>query len=358
MKIPRLRLEPRFDEMETLERALRTAIGILLALAAGALLLWVSGYDPAVAYQALFRGSFGSLRAASATLNKSVPIALCAYGIALAYRANLWNVGAEGQLYFGAFAAAGVGLHLPGDTPSHIAMPLYFAAAMAGGGVWAGIAGMLRAHLGMNEILSTLMLTYVAILWVDYLVIGPWVDPLAFSFPFSPPVIEGVRLGTLWNAVHYGLLFSLSGAVFLHLVDRGSRWGYELRVTGSSRRAARYGGIRETRITVAALVAAGMAAGLAGAVEVSASTSRLQSGLSPGYGFMAILVAWLANGRAFGILIASVFYAGLLNGGFALQVSKIPPAIGTILQAGLLIAVLSVVGLASYRLRPVREGAP
>ena len=136
--------------------------------------------------------------------------------------------------------------------------------------------------------------------------------------------------------------------------DRGFRWGYDLRVTGDAPRAALYAGIVPTRIVVVGLVAAGALAGLAGAIEVSASTGRLQAGLSPGYGFMAILVAWLAAGRPLGIAIASVFYAGLLNGGFSLQVSGIPPAISTILQATLLIAVLAVLGLGRYRVRLVR----
>ncbi len=351
---PRFRLEPRHSEPTIVEWAVRLGIGLALALVVGALVIAAAGYDPAVGYEALARGAFGSVRAVTATVNKAVPIGLCAIGIALAYRAGLWNIGAEGQLYFGAFAATGVGLALPEATPAIVALPAVLAAAILAGGAWAALAAIPRAFLGMNEILSTLMLNYIAILWVNYLVSGPWADPVTFSFPYSPPLPEAARLGALVGAVHWGLVFlAVAGAILL-AVDRGFRWGYDLRVTGDAPRAARYAGIAPARSVVVGLVAAGALAGLAGAIEVSASTGRLQAGLSPGYGFMAILVAWLAAGRPIGIAVASVFYAGLLNGGFSLQVSGIPPAISTILQASVLIAVLAVLGLGRYRIRLVR----
>lgn len=257
----------------------------------------------------------------------------------------------------GACAATGVGLYLPPDTPAAIAMPLFFLTGLAGGAAWAAVAAIPRATIGMNEILSTLMLTYIAVLFTDYLVLGPWVDATAFSFPYSPPVIEGARLGRLLGGVHWGIVFSLAGALLLYAIDRGLPWGYRLRVVGDAPLAARYGGIDNRAVMISAFLVAGAFAGLAGAIEVSASTTRLQTGLSPGYGFMAILVAWLANARPFGILLASILYAGLLNGGFALQVSKIPPAVGTILQATILISVLAVVGLAGYRIRLLKPQA-
>lgn len=357
MVLPRLRLEPRLEDVPAAEWVMRLVCGALLAVGAGWLLLWLSGYDPLTAYEALVRGAFGSARAAAATLNKAVPIALCAIGIAIASRAGLWNIGAEGQLYFGAFAATGVGLTLPASTPAAIAMPLFLLAAALAGAFWALLAAVPRAYLAVSEILSTLMLTYIAILWVDYLVIGPWVDPTTFSFPFTPPVIAGTQMGHIpGTGIHWGVLMALLAAALLIAIDRGLRWGYELRVSGDAPRAALYGGIDSKAAIIGALAAAGALAGVAGAIEVSASTTRLQHGLSPGYGFMAILVTWLANARASGIIGASVLYAGLVNGGFALQVSKVPPAIGTILQAALLIAVLATLGLAKYRIRLVRTG--
>ena len=276
-------------------------------------------------------------------------------GIALAYRARLWNIGAEGQLYFGAFAATGVGLALPEGASSLLAVAAVLAAGTIAGAAWAALAALPRAYLGMNEILSTLMLTYVAILWVGYLVTGPWADPLTFSFPYSEPIPAAARLGQLAGGIHGGILLLAAAALLLVAVDRGLRWGYELRVAGDAPRAAIYGGISPVRTILTGLMLAGAMAGLAGAIEVSASTGRLQAGLSPGYGFMAILVAWLAAGNPLGIVLASILYAGLQNGGFALQVTGIPPAITVVLQAVLLLATLAVVGLGRYRIKLFRQ---
>lgn len=351
-----LRLEPRLSDPGAAEWAARIVLGLILALLLAALMIALAGYDALSALAALWRGAFGSLRALAATINKAVPIGLCATGIALAYRARLWNIGAEGQLYFGAFAAAGVGLGLPESAPAALAVGAVLIAGIVAGAAWAALAALPRAYLGMNEILSTLMLTYVAILWVDYLVTGPWADPLTFSFPYSAPIAAAARLGQLAGGIHGGVLLLAAAAMLLLAVDRGLRWGYELRVSGNAPRAAIYGGISPVRTTLTGLMLAGALAGLAGAIEVSASTGRLQAGLSPGYGFMGILVAWLAAGHPLGIVMASILYAGLQNGGFALQVAGIPPAITVVLQAVLLLTTLAVVGLGRYRIRRVRQG--
>lgn len=350
MSLPRFRFEPRLDPPSGAETALRIALGAAVALALGAFLLLASGHDPLIAFRALARGAFGSRNALAGTVNKAVPIGLCAIGIAFAYRAKLWNIGAEGQLYFGAAAAAGVGLFLPAAVPALIAVPAVLGAGMAAGALWAAIAGVLKARLGVNEILTTLMLNYVAILWVGYLVTGPWSDPLTFSFPYSPPIAAPAQLGKSFG-IHPGFLFLIAAAALLWLVDHGLRFGFNLRLTGDAPRAALYAGVNDRALTVLALAGAGALAGLAGAIEVAGSTTRLQTGLSPGYGFMAIMVAWLAQGRPFAIVICALIYSGLLNGGFSLQVSGIPPATGTILQAVLLLSVIAVLALGQYRIR-------
>lgn len=349
-----IRLEPRLSEPGAAEWLARTAAGLILALLLAVALIALAGYAPATALGALYRGAFGSLGALAATLNKAVPIGLCALGIALAYRGRLWNIGAEGQLYFGAFAATGIGLAMPESAPPALAVAAVLIAGMLAGAAWAALAALPRAFLGMNEILSTLMLSYIAILWVEYLVTGPWADPLTFSFPYSAPIAAAARLPPLVGGLHGGLILLAAAAVLLFAVDRGLRWGYELRVAGDAPLAAVYGGISRVGTILGGLMVAGALAGLAGAIEVAASTGRLQAGLSPGYGFMAILVAWLAAGNPIGIVLAAILYAGLQNGGFALQVAGIPPAITVVLQAMLVLAALAVVGLGRYRIKWVR----
>jgi general nucleoside transport system permease protein len=356
MTLPvRLRLEPALVRRSALDAAVRIAIGAVIALVLGGVVLVASGHDVAGAYQALFRGAFGTERAWGATLNKAVPIGLSAIGIALAARAGLWNIGAEGQFYMGAFAATGIGLALPVEVPAVVAIPAVITGGIVAGALWAAIAGAAKAFLAVNEIIGTLLLNYVAILWVNYLVFGPWADPATFSFPFSEPLPDGALLPDLAANIHTGVLFLIAAIGLFWAVDRGTRWGYELRVRGDAPGAAIYGGIRDWRVVVSALAAAGALAGLAGVIEVSAVTSRLQEGLSPGYGFIGILVAWIAANRPIPILIASILYAGFLNGAFSLQVSGTPAAIGTVLQSLLLLCVLGLQSLSGYRLRVLRR---
>ena len=210
MAISRFRLEPRLDEPNLGETALRLAAAGALAVVLASALILLTRHDPVVAFAALGRGAFGSIRALSATLNKAVPIGLCAVGIAIAYRARLWNIGAEGQLYFGALGAAGVGLALPSETPSFLAIPAVLIAGTVAGVFWATLAAIPRAWFGVSEILSTLMLNYVAILAVEYLVLGPWSDPATFSFPYSPPIAASAQIGPIYNSLHGGTLLRSS----------------------------------------------------------------------------------------------------------------------------------------------------
>jgi general nucleoside transport system permease protein len=355
MRLPvRIRLEPALEQRSPIDATVRLVAGCALAFVLGGLVLILSGHSIGDAYEALFRGAFGTERAWATTLNKAVPIGLCAIGIAVAARAGLWNIGAEGQLYMGAFAATGVGLALPESIPALIAIPAVMLAGIVAGAIWAAIAGAAKAFLAVNEIIGTLLLNYVAILWVNYLVFGPWADPATFSFPFSRPLPEGALLSDISAGIHFGVVFLTAAVAMLWVVDRGTRWGYELRVRGDAPGAAAYGGISDARVVVGALAVGGALAGLAGAIEVSAVTSRLQEGLSPGYGFIGILVAWIAGSRPVPILVASVLYAGFLNGAFSLQVSGIPASIGTVLQSLLLLCVLALQALSVYRIRVLR----
>jgi ABC-type uncharacterized transport system permease subunit len=356
LRLPlRLRLEPLLTERSRVDLGIRFALGIVAAFFIGGLVLVISGHDMGQAYSALFRGAFGSARAWASTCNKAVPIGLSAIGIALAARAGLWNIGAEGQLYMGAVAATGVGFLLSQDAPAALALGAVLVAGFGAGALWATVAAAARAYLAVNEIIGTLLLNYVAILWTNYLVFGPWADPATVSFPFSEPLPDPALMPKLPNGIHTGVFFLAAAALWLWIVDRGSRWGYELRVEGDSPMAARYGGISERGSILASLSVAGGLAGLSGAIEVSAVTSRLQEGLSPGYGFIAILVAWIGATRAAPILVASIVYAGFLNGAFSLQVSGVPAAIGTVLQSALLLCVLAGQALGAYKLRIVRS---
>jgi simple sugar transport system permease protein len=330
---------------------------VLLGCGASGLLLAAGGADPAAALREFWSGSFGSLAALQGTLVKAIPLCLCALGLAPAFRMNLWNVGAEGQLQAGAAAAAGVALACPG-APGWFLLPAMLLAAMAAGGLLALVAGLLRAFLSVSEVIVTLMLNYVAVLGVEYLVQGPWRDPETFGFPLTPPFGPGAALPVLGGSrVHLGLLFALGAAPLLHLALWRTRLGFEVRAIGQNPGAARYAGMDVRRAILAVLFASGSLAGLAGMAEVAGLHHRLQPGFSPGYGYTAIIVAALAGFHPLLIPAVALLFGGLLTGGDMVRISLgLPLALVNIVQGLVLCFVLAGGFLRTRRFRLVREG--
>ncbi len=331
-----------------------TILSVLLSLAFGGIFLQLTGHDALEIYGLMFSGAFGSAYGISETLVKAIPLMLAGLGISLAFRMKLWNIGAEGQLYIGAFAASWVPLTFP-DLPAYEMIPAMILLGMAAGGLWALLPAIPRAYLGVNEIISTLMLNYVAILWVDYLVFGPWKDPKGFNFPLSAPFSEAARLGTVGNTrVHTGIFFALIVAVIIYIIINRTKWGFEIRVIGESEPAARYAGMDIRRNILLVMLVSGAICGLAGMTEVSGITGRLQPNLSPGYGYTAIIVAWLSKLNPFAILLVSVLFGGLQVGGYLVQTSGVPASVATMLQGAILFFVLGGDILTRYRIRPGR----
>ncbi|MCL6611278.1 MAG: ABC transporter permease [Peptococcaceae bacterium] len=328
-----------------------TVLSVLLSMVLGGVFLHLTGHDPVEVYILMFTGAFGSAYGISETLVKAIPLMISGLGISLAFRMRMWNIGAEGQIYMGAFAASWVPLTFP-DLPAYAMIPAMILLGMAAGGLWALLPAVPRAYLGVNEIITTLMLNYVAILWVDYLVFGPWKDPKGFNFPLSAPFSEAARLGTVGNTrVHTGILFALVIAVIIYLIINRTRWGFEIRVIGESEAAARYAGMDIQRNILLVMMVSGAICGLAGMTEVSGITGRLQPNLSPGYGYTAIIVAWLAKLNPFAILLAAVLFGGLQVGGYLVQTSGVPAPVATMLQGAILFFVLGGDILSKYRIR-------
>ncbi len=327
-----------------------TLLSVLLALFFGGIFLYLTGNDALKVYGVMLSGAFGSYYGISETIVKAIPIALCALGISIAFRMQLWNIGAEGQLYMGAFAASWVPLSFP-DMPALVALPLMMLLGALAGGLWSYLPAIPRAYLGVNEIITTLMLNYVAILWVDYLVYGPWKDPDGFNFPLSAPFPDWAMLPTIGGSrIHAGVLFALVLAVLLYVVLFRSKWGFEIRVIGSSETAARYAGMNIRRNILAVMFISGALCGLAGMAEVSGITGRLQHALSPGYGFTAIIVAWLSKLNPFTILLVSVLFGGLQVGGYLVQTSGVPATVASMLQGAILFFVLGGDIFTNYRI--------
>ncbi|MEG6615815.1 ABC transporter permease [Peptococcaceae bacterium 1198_IL3148] len=334
----------------TVNTFLMPVISVLMALIIGAALLAVTGHDPIKSYTAMFKGGFGSLYGLSETIVKSIPLMLCALGIALASRMQLWNIGAEGQLYMGAFGATWVALSFP-DVSAFILLPAMCIVGAICGGIWGLLPGIPRAYLGVNEIITTLMLNYVAILWVNYLVFGPWRDPAGFNFPLTPRFSENAMLPTFGDTrIHAGIIFAIVIAILIHYGIKHSRWGYEIRVIGESASAAKYAGMNIPKNIVLVMFLSGAICGLAGMAEVAGLTHLLQENFSPGYGYTGIIIAWLGKLNPAAIIVVSILFGGLEAGGFSLQSSGVPLALVSMLQGLILFFVLGTEILTRYRI--------
>ena len=328
------------------------AASILLALVVGAVIVALAGQNPLAVYAAMLGGALGSRAGVAETLVKTTPLLLTGLGVAVAFRMRLWNIGAEGQFYLGAIFASWVALFGLPEAGGWVLVPAMVVAALLGGALWGLIPGALRAYLGANETIVTLMLNYVAILLADWLVHGPWKDPAAFGFPGTPRFAEAAALPNLApTRVHLGLLFGLVAAAVLWVLFRRTRWGYEIGVMGEGARTARYAGMPTRRTILLVMTLSGALAGLAGMSEVAGLGQQLQRNLSPGYGYTAIIVAWVGRLHPGGIVVVAFVLAALLVGGDQIQMSMgLPAAIAPMLQGIILFFLLGGELLTRYRL--------
>jgi ABC-type uncharacterized transport system permease subunit len=324
-------------------------VAVVLALATVALLLVAVGSNPLDAYRDMWNAALGDRFALSTTVTKTMPRLLTALGIALALRAGLWNIGAEGQLYVGALATTAVALYEPDlGAPVMIATALV-AGALAGAG-WAMIPGILRAKRGVSEVITSLMLVYIGIQLTNYVLESPWAEP-GSTFPSSPYVPDGASLptivsGTLLNA---GALVGLVLVAVAWFLMSRSTFGLRLNAIGGNERAARIAGVRVSLMIVLAMAASGAFAGLAGGMEVLGVRGRLVEGFSPGYGFEAIAIALLGRLNAFGILGAALLFGALDAGSAGLQTAAqgVPASISQVAEGLAVAYVLVGLGLAS-----------
>ena len=357
-----IRLEPRVAPSRLLSAA--TTLGaVAIALVISGVIIAAVGGDPVRSYLHILNAAFGSIGVLSDTLVKATPLLLTGLACALAFRMRLWNIGAEGQFLLGAWGASAVVLApiLPAGTPAFIVIPAMMLAGAAAGAAWGLIPGILRARLGVNEIITTLMLNYVALFWIQFWVFGPWSQggfqqtrpfpPEAFlprltDFTSAVPALGGLT-------VHLGLVFGLIAAAIVWVGLERSRWGYEIRLAGDSERAARYAGIDIARNVIVVFAISGALAGLAGMSEVSGAVHRLQDRISPGYGFTAIIIAYLARFDPLKVIVASVLFGALILAGREIQPSGVPAMIQGIILFSLIVAEVFV----RYRVRIERSVA-
>ncbi|MEG0970763.1 MAG: ABC transporter permease [Acidaminococcaceae bacterium] len=340
----------------SISRIVVPIVAAFCALLFCAVFFALTNRNPLDVYTAMFMGALGSEYGISETIVKTIPLALCALGIAVAFRMQLWNIGAEGQFYMGACAATWVPLTFP-QWPFALMLPAMIVMSVLGGGLWGLIAGWFKTKWLVNEIITTLMMNYIAILWVNYLVYGAWKDPQGLNFPLTAAFPAAAMLPTFGALrVHYGIFFVLILVGVFLVVFKDSRWGYETLVIGSNPTAARYAGINIRRNVLLAMFISGAVSGFAGMVEVSGIVGKLQPGISPGYGYTAIIVAWLARLHPVAIVIVAFLFAIISVGGFMVQTLGIPSAAATMLQGAILFFVVGADILTQYEIKLVGKG--
>lgn len=345
-----------------LPRILATLMACGFAVLLFALFLELSGFDSTAALQALWTGSLGTWHAfSSATLVRATPLILTGLAVALAFKAGVWNIGADGQLVMGAAAAAACALAV-GDAMGRIALPAALLAGTLAGVVWAAIAAALRRKAGVLEVISTIMLNFLALNVVSYLVRGPLQEPLGI-YPQTDSMPEVARLPTLIPGarVSWGLILALASAFALWWWLTRTAGGFRVRVAGANPDAARVAArIDVGRVTARAFLASGAIAGLAGAIEVTGVTFALYENISPGYGYTAIAVALLARLNFLVVIASGVFFAALESGGLAMQRDAgVPSVVVSVVEAVVILATMVLArGWGAGRSRRRPWGAP
>lgn len=354
MKLPRIRIEKRLSSPRWLPVA-SLMVGLALAMLTIAIIFAVLGVNPLVAFQRIFRGGFGSVYGLQETLTKTIPLILAGVGLTLAFKGRMYNIGAEGQLLMGAIFATGVSRLLP-DWPGFLLLPAMFLGGFAGGALWAAIPAILKTRFRVDEVLTSLMLVYVANEAVKFLVYGPWRGSDTRGFPITDEFPAAAHIPTiLGTRIHYPtLIIAILLAILIYLLLTRTKLGYEIRVTGENPDASRYAGMDYQKIALLVMIISGGLAGLAGMGEVAGIHFRLRppEAISPGYGFTAIIVAWLARLNPLAAILTAFLLGGLLVGGDAIQIAlNLPAATVQIFNGVILLFVIASELFNQYRLR-------
>ena len=356
----RIDLEPRAVPSRWLGLA-APVLALLAAMLIGGLVILVLGKSPIEAFSVYFVAPLSESWSLQALAVKASPLVLIAVGLSFCFRANLWNIGAEGQFVAGGALGGWLALATHGGAYQGLiggwwVLPAMLLLGAIGGALYALIPAILRVSLGVSEILSSLMLVYIAGYGLDYLVRGPWRDPHGFNFPVSVTFDPEATLPSLIadGRLHAGVLLTLAAVAIAAVVLGRTLFGYEVRLFGSAPKAARFAGFSDGRLTLAVFAISGALAGLAGIVEVSGQINQLQPSISPGYGFTAIIVAFLGRLSPFGILLAGLVLALTVIGGEGAQVAmKLPLDLTSAFQGILLMCVLAADVFTRYRVKLV-----
>jgi simple sugar transport system permease protein len=357
-----IRLEPWLAEPPRWYPLFTSLLAVVLALIVGGIVILVVGGDPIASYVHIARASLGSVGVLSDTLVKATPLILVSLAATFAFRMRLWNIGAEGQFFLGAFGASAVVLIplLPETAPRWMYIIACMIAAIAMGAMWGFIPGFLKAKYNVNEIISTLMMNYIAVQWNNFFIFAVWSEggfqmsktfpanawlPRLTDFADSIPGLRGLT-------VHLGFIIAVIAAIIIWYILYRSRWGYEIRLIGDNPRAAKYAGINISRNIILVMMVSGGLAGLAGMSEITGVVHRLQGAISPGFGFTGIIIAWLSKLNPLAVIPVSILFGALILAGREIQPSGIPKMI----QGIILVCLIASDYLLRYRVIITKRG--
>ena len=330
-----------------LDAVLVPFLAIFTAVLIGGLIIKIVGGDPFVAYKALLQGAFSSKKALSETAIWSTPYIFAGLAVALAFNGGLFNIGAEGQLAFGAVFSALIGYALPEwlgfELPIYIHLPLAIFAGALAGGLWAAIVGVLKAYTGGHEVINTIMMNYIALNMTSFLVGGVMKDRSPLNVISRTPLIaESARIAPIFDGlrIHWGFVLALVIAFAIWWLLNKTTLGFEIRTVGLNPDAAKYAGINVKRIIIITMLLSGMLAGLAGSIEVTGLNFRHELGFSSGYGYDAIAIALLGKSNPLGVVLASFLFAAMRNGATRMQfMTQLPVDLISMIQALILLFV-------------------
>lgn len=336
-------------DLTNLQSLVFRLIAVLLALISAGVFILILGHNPFYVYMAMLTGALGNLYGFKETILLMIPLVITSLGISVAFRMKFWNIGAEGQIFMGAFAASFFALQFS-YLPRPVLLLVMIVAGMIGGGLWALIPSFFKAQFGTNETLFTLMMNYIAFKWITYLQYGPWRDPKANGFPQISHFSDNAILPSIFG-IHIGWIIALVLVVILYIFVHYTKKGYEISVIGESTNTARYAGMDVKKIIVIAALMSGGLCGLSGMIQASAVNGTLSVDVSGGMGYTAIITTWLGQLSAPLILLVCFLFAVMVQGGAYIQtVFQIPQAAAAILQGLILFFVLGSEFFVQYKL--------
>lgn len=346
----------KFEKRENISLRLRILIplvSVLLGILVGGIAMMFSRINPLEVYGALFIGAFGSTYVFSETIVVAIPLILISVGLVLVFKMNFWNIGAYGQYIMGAIFGTYFALITPENFSRTYLLIIMCIAGIIGGALWALLPAALKAYWKVNEVISTLLLNYIALYILKFLMYGPWRNPRSFGFPLTKTFALNARLPKLiaHTRIHLGLIFAIVAAIFIWWLIKKTKFGYEIRVIGENEITAGYAGMDTGRKILVAMLISGGLAGLAGLTQISGIIHMLQIEINPDYGYTAIIVAWLSGLNSLTALIVSLFLGGLFAGASQIQITmKVPIGIVGLIESSILFFLLSGAILTNYKL--------